>query len=111
MALSRILNIMFKLFVGMPVYDISNSFRLYRGDLLRNITPTYANFDILEEILAKLLWGNSTQPARVVEIPFKFEQRKYGKSKRKLIVFTFQFITALFKLRWLRMQTKVARND
>lgn len=86
----------------MPVYDISNSFRLYRGDLLRSIEPKYANFDILEEILAKIIWGNFTPPAVIIEIPFRFEQRKYGKPKRNLLVFTAQFVTALFKLRWLR---------
>ena len=101
-AMSRLLNITFKLFVGMPVYDISNSFRLYRGDLLRSIEPKYANFDILEEILAKIIWGNFTPPAVIIEIPFRFEQRKYGKPKRNLLVFTAQFVTALFKLRWLR---------
>lgn len=101
-AMSRLLNITFKLFVGMPVYDISNSFRLYRGDLLRSIEPKYANFDILEEILAKIIWGNFTPSAVIIEIPFRFEQRKYGKPKRNLLVFTAQFVTALFKLRWLR---------
>lgn len=101
-AMSRLLNIAFKLFVGMPVYDISNSFRLYRGDLLRNIEPKYANFDVLEEILAKIIWGNFIPPAVILEIPFRFEQRKYGKPKRNLLVFTIQFVTALFKLRWFR---------
>lgn len=103
-AMSRLLNIAFKLFVGMPVYDISNSFRLYRGDLLRSIEPKYANFDILEEILAKIIWGNFSPPAVIIEIPFRFEQRKYGKPKRNLLVFTAQFVTALFKLRWLRLK-------
>lgn len=101
-AMSRLLNITFKLFVGMPVYDISNSFRLYRGDLLRKIEPTYANFDVLEEILAKIIWGNFTPTPVIIEIPFRFEQRKYGKPKRILLVFAVQFVTALFKLRGLR---------
>ena len=103
-AMSRILNITFKFFVGMPVYDISNSFRLYHGDLLRSIEPKYSDFDILEEILAKIIWGNFTPPAVIIEIPFRFEQRKYGKPKRNLLVFTAQFLIALFKLRWLRFQ-------
>jgi dolichol-phosphate mannosyltransferase len=104
-AMSRMLNIVFKVFVGIPVYDISNSFRLYRGDLLRCIEPTYSNFDVLEEILAKVVWGNFKPPATVIEIPFRFEQRKYGKPKRKLIVFTLQFMIALIKLRLLRAES------
>lgn len=101
-AMSRVLNVIFKIFVGIPVYDVSNSFRLYRGELLRTIYPTYANFDILEEILARIIWGEQHDSAKILEIPFRFEQRKHGKPKRRLIVFGFQFMTALFKLRSLR---------
>ena len=101
-AMSRILNVIFKIFVGIPVYDVSNSFRLYRGDLLRSIQPTYANFDVLEEILAKIIWCNSERIAKVIEIPFRFEQRLHGKPKRRLIVFGMQFLVALFRLRKLR---------
>ncbi|MBC7875886.1 MAG: glycosyltransferase [Anaerolineales bacterium] len=101
-AMSRVLNIVFKVFVGIPVYDVSNSFRLYRGALLRTIQPVYPNFDVLEEILARIIWGKSSHPATILEIPFHFEQRKYGKPKRQLIIFGLQFVSALFKLRLLR---------
>ena len=105
-ALSRILNIVFKTFVGIPVYDISNSFRLYRGDLLRSIKPKYENFDVLEEILAKIIWRGPRGSARILELPFRFEQRKHGKPKRRLLVFGLQFITALIKLTALRLKYK-----
>jgi dolichol-phosphate mannosyltransferase len=101
-AMSRVLNVVFKLFVGMPVYDVSNSFRLYRGDLLRSIQTEYANFDVLEEILAKLIWGRGSHTISILELPFRFEKRKYGKPKRQLILFGIQFLTALFKLGLLR---------
>jgi dolichol-phosphate mannosyltransferase len=101
-AMSRVLNVIFKIFVGMPVYDVSNSFRLYRGDLLRSVHPTYANFDVLEEILAKLIWGPDS--ISILELPFRFEKRRYGKPKRQLIVFGVQFLTALFKLGSLRLK-------
>ncbi len=96
--MSRLLNFIFKLVVGMPVYDISNSFRLYRGDVLRSLTLTYQNFDILEEILAKIIWGDFSPTPVILEVPFRFEQRRHGRSKRQLLVFSFQFILALFKL-------------
>jgi len=99
-AMSRVLNVIFKIFVGIPVYDVSNSFRLYRGDLLRSIQPAYTNFDVLEEILAKLIWGRGAHTISILELPFRFEKRKYGRPKRRLVVFGLQFITALFKL-WL----------
>jgi len=100
--MSRILNVIFKIFVGIPVYDVSNSFRLYRGDLLRSIQPTYENFDVLEEILAKLIWGRGAHTISILELPFRFEKRKYGEPKRQLVVFGIQFVTALFKLALLR---------
>lgn len=102
--MSRILNLIFKIVVGIPVYDVSNSFRLYRGDLLRSIHPSYANFDVLEEILAKIIWGKKNRTTKILELPFRFEQRKHGKPKRQLIVFGLQFLTALFKLRMLRIE-------
>lgn len=101
-AMSRILNVVFKIFVGIPVYDVSNSFRLYRGNLLRSIQPAYANFDVLEEILAKLIWGTGGQTVSILELPFRFEKRIHGQPKRQLILFGLQFLTALFKLGALR---------
>lgn len=103
-AMSRVLNVVFKIFVGMPVYDVSNSFRLYRGDLVRSIQTEYKNFDVLEEILAKLIWGRGSHTLSILELPFRFEQRKHGKPKRQLIVFGLQFLTALFKLGLLRVK-------
>lgn len=101
-AMSRVLNVIFKIFVGIPVYDVSNSFRLYRGDILRSIQTEYANFDILEEILAKLIWGRGNRTVSILEIPFRFEKRRYGEPKRQLVVFGIQFVSALFKLALLR---------
>ena len=105
-AMSRLLNIIFRLIIGLPAYDISNSFRLYRGDLLRSIHPKYANFDVLEEILVRMLWENPSRAAKILEIPFRFEQRKHGKPKRKLIVFGIQFVLALVKLSFLRIRNQ-----
>ena len=101
--LSRILNKVFKLFVGMPVLDVSNSFRLYRGNLLRKLKLNMEHFDIMEEILAKIIWGRSCAPVNILELPFRFEKRKRGKSKRNLIVFGLNFLFSMFHLRRFRM--------
>jgi dolichol-phosphate mannosyltransferase len=99
--MSRILNRVFRYIVGFPVLDVSNSFRLYRGDLLRSLQLTYAHFDILEEILAKLLWQGRT-PATVLEIPYRFERRLAGESKRNLLVFGLHFCIAAVRLYGIR---------
>jgi dolichol-phosphate mannosyltransferase len=109
-AMSRVLNVIFKIFVRIPVYDVSNSFRLYRGDLLRSIQTEYKNFDVLEEILARLIWGKGSHTISILELPFRFEQRKHGKPKRQLIVFGLQFLSALFKLGWLRANHRYSKS-
>ena len=43
------------------------------------------NFDIVEEILVKLC--HLRRPFRIVEIPFTFEKRKEGRTKRDLVRF------------------------
>ncbi len=105
--MSRILNRIFRFIVGFPVLDVSNSFRLYRGDLLRSLRLTYRHFDILEEILAKLLWQGRT-PATVLEIPYHFERRLAGKSKRNLLVFGLHFCIAAVRLYGMRRRLKRA---
>ena len=106
---SRILNFVFKSVVKIPALDVSNSLRLYRGALLRNLNLTFLHFDILEEILAKLLW-QSDPPARIIEIPFSFGKRFAGESKRNIIVFGYHFVQAIFRLRRLRQDSIRNRN-
>jgi len=108
--LSRILNILFKNIVQFPVLDVSNSFRLYDGMKLRSLKLTYQHFDILEEILAKWLWENNINHNSVIEIPFFFEKRFAGKSKRNLILFGYHYMFAIFKLYHLRKQFLTKRD-
>lgn len=99
--MSKTLNLFFKIFVKIPVFDVSNSFRLYRGDSLRKLHLFFRHFDIIEEILAKLLW-EITPPSTVIEIPFEFEERKSGRPKRNILVFSYYFILAMFRLNSIR---------
>jgi dolichol-phosphate mannosyltransferase len=96
--MSRILNGLFKVIAKIPILDVTNSFRLYRGNILRRLSLEYRHFDIIEEILAKELWLNKPA-AKVTEIPFEFGRRLSGQSKRNLVVFSYHFLTAIFRLR------------
>ncbi len=107
-SLSRLLNVLFEHLVGTPVLDVSNSFRLYRGDLLRGQRLDGLHFDILEEALVKIVYADLPRPARIIELPYHFEQRKHGKSKRNLFVFGLRYITAMYHLR--RFQKKHGRK-
>ena len=108
--MSRILNFAFRTVVRIPILDVSNSFRLYTGTLLRNLELTSLHFDVLEEILARLLWQNDP-PARMIEIPFSFGKRFSGESKRNMIVFGYHFLRAIFRLHWLRQDSIRNRNN
>jgi dolichol-phosphate mannosyltransferase len=44
-------NVVFRSVLGLKCADVSNSFRLYRGDELRGLQLECDNFDIVEEIL------------------------------------------------------------
>lgn len=94
--MSMVVNYVFRLCLGLRCADVSNSFRLYRGDDFRNTKLECDNFDIVEEILIKLCF--STPNYTVKEIPFTFEKRKAGKTKRKLWAFAIGYAYTLVRL-------------
>jgi dolichol-phosphate mannosyltransferase len=98
--LSYLVNLTFRLALGIQCKDLSNSFRLYRGDDLRSLNLECKNFDIIEEILLKLSLrdGNFS----ILELPFTFETRREGRTKRDLIAFMFSYLGTIRRLRSLR---------
>lgn len=97
-AMSQVLNWIYGAVLGIKCRDISNSFKLYRGDRLKTLKLYCANFDIVEEILVKLVRGDRN--TRILELPFTFEKRKFGETKRNLVVFMFSFLVTLLRLRF-----------
>jgi dolichol-phosphate mannosyltransferase len=100
--MSLAVNVVFRLALGLKCYDVSNSFRLYRGADFRSLRLTCNHFDVVEEILVKLLAINPGY--RIKEIPFNFEKRKAGKTKRNLITFVFGYVVTLLRLIKLKRQ-------
>lgn len=104
--MSQVVNVVFRLALRLKCYDVSNSFRLYRGNDLRAFQLECDHFDIVEEILVKLA---SLRPNfRIKEVPFTFEKRKAGKTKRQLVRFIFGYVGTLTRL--LRLKAKAARG-
>jgi dolichol-phosphate mannosyltransferase len=95
--MSKLLNITISLLLGIQCKDISNSFKLYNTELLKKVHLTSDNFDIIEELLYKITINNKT--IQVKEIPFNFQQRRHGKTKRNLPLFIASYLTTLIKLR------------
>lgn len=105
--MSQIVNLVFRIALGLKCYDVSNSFRLYRGADVRALHLECNHFDIVEEILVKLAALRSD--FRIKEIPFTFEKRKAGKTKRQLITFILGYVGTLWHL--LRLKAKAKRSS
>jgi|GEM_PF-6391070 len=88
-------------------YDVSNNLRLYRGTQVRQLQLKCNNFDLVEEILVRLI--QAVPGSRIKKIPFVFERRKAGKSKRNLTVFALGYLFTLVALIF-RAQTEENRG-
>lgn len=96
--MSKIVNLGYAVVLGLKVKDVSNSFKLYRADFLKELTLTCDNFDVVEEILFKILRNH--KDCRIKELPFSFKQRMFGETKRNLPLFVMTYIATLIKLRF-----------
>lgn len=105
--LSLIVNVVFRVVLGLRCADVSNSFRLYPGERLRKLKLDCDNFDIVEEILVKLTHGSTSCTIR--ELPFTFEKRKEGKTKRQLFLFAVGYLFTLCRL--VRMKWNSRREQ
>jgi dolichol-phosphate mannosyltransferase len=95
--MSYVLNLTFRVAFSIRAKDVTNSFRLYRHQVLTSLTLESNDFDILEEILIKVTLRHP--PATIGEVPVTFARRKAGESKRKLLKFAFGYLTTLKRLR------------
>lgn len=95
--ISKIVNFLYPLLLGLPAKDVSNSFKLYRGDQLKILTLTCRNLDVIEEILYKLKKNKSE--LRILEVPFRFRKRLHGDSKRSFFTFVLSYFITLIRLR------------
>lgn len=100
--MSRLLNKTYALVLGIKCHDVSTNFKLYRTQSLKALTLTCTNFDIVEEILVRLLQANGKERLHIVEVPDHFAERNSGESKRRLSVFIASYIWTLLRLRFSR---------
>jgi len=98
--MSWVVNVIFRLVFQLHCKDVSNSFRLYRAELLKPLHLQCHHFDIVEELLI-LLSGR-----RIVEVPVTFERRKAGESKRKLVLFAIGYLWTLMRLLKIKLEAR-----
>lgn len=107
--MSRVLNYAYQFAFRLPVSDVSNSLRLYHGDQLRSLHLVSNNFDIVEEILIRLVTGRTH--STVLEVPMTFEQRKAGVSKRNLPAFMLSYLSSMRKMQRFRSEELAKDKD
>jgi dolichol-phosphate mannosyltransferase len=81
---------------------VSNSFKLYRAELIKEMRLDCKHFDIVEEILVKC--ALQRKELRIQEVPFVFKTRMFGTTKRDLFVFILTFAVTLFRLLTIRFK-------
>ena len=96
--MSWTINFIYSWLFHLQCKDVSNSFKLYKGDALRALNLKCENFDIIEEVLIKL--KRSNKDLKIKEIPYMFKERMFGHTKRNLIAFVFSYIFTLLKLKF-----------
>lgn len=98
--MSRILNTIYALVLGIDVRDVSTNFKIYKTSLFAEIVLKCNNYDIVEELLLKI--QKRKKQLTIIEIPDHFEERKFGQSKRKLTLFIASYLVTLLRLRFSR---------
>lgn len=94
--MSHIVNMIYSTLFDLHIRDVSNSFRIYRAELLKSIDLKCDNFDVVEEILIKL--KRKYKGIVIVEVPISFHKRDKGNSKRNLWKFIVSYVITIFKL-------------
>ncbi|MFC1566308.1 glycosyltransferase family 2 protein [bacterium] len=89
--MSWMVNFIYSLVLGLKCKDVSNSFKLYRADLLKSI-------NVVEEILFKI--KKIKKDMMIKEIPYVFKERMFGNTKRNLVTFIITYMFTLLKLRF-----------
>lgn len=100
--MSRILNYIFRMCLGIKAYDISTNFRIYNLKQLKQCDLECINFDVLQEILLKMKLNNPG--LKIGEVPIALNHRAYGESKRRWLTFIMSYGASLLKLTGLRIK-------
>jgi dolichol-phosphate mannosyltransferase len=106
-ALSRLLNMVLRRMLSVPVRDLSSGYRLYRREVLEQLEIGGRNFEVLEEILVKAYAAGFS----ITEVPFTYFPRHRGVSHARLVRFGMDLAKSSFKLWKLRNSLESADYD
>ena len=78
---SRFFGLSLRILVGVPTHDATNAFKMYRSEVLKNITIEERGFACSMELVIKAYLGG----AKIAEVPTVWRGRSAGKSKFSLL--------------------------
>ncbi len=100
--LSRLAGLSLHWVAGLPVHDVTNSFKLYRRDFLRQASiESQAGFEIGIELVVKAYQAG----ARLAEVPCTWTDRTQGTSRFRL----FRWLPVYLRWYWLGLSVPVRR--
>jgi dolichol-phosphate mannosyltransferase len=100
--LSRLLNAMTRLGLGLPARDASSGYRLYKRAALEGVVPESRDFSVQQELLARVL----ARGGRCLEVPFSYRPRVGGESKASLAGQARSYLRTFALLRRLRREAR-----
>ena len=107
--MSHILNLTFRICLGIKAKDISTDYRMYDTNQLKKVQLISTNYDVLQEVLLKLKLNNKS--LKIGEVPIHFQKRLFGDSKRQLFKFIVSYIKTLFRLLGMRVTHWTRREN
>ena len=79
--LSRVLNRVFARGLSLDIWDLSSGLRLYNATVLRSLSFTGTDFDVLPEIVVRC----QAAGWRILEVPFTYFPRRQGSSQARIV--------------------------
>lgn len=99
--MSKTLNIIYSIALGIKVKDISTDYRMYDTKQLKAVRLKCKNYDILQEVL--LLMRKNNKGLKIGEVPITFRKRQFGVTKRRLFIQIMAYIGTLIRLTFVRL--------
>jgi glycosyltransferase involved in cell wall biosynthesis len=101
--LSKFAGVSLHALAGVPTHDATNSFRMYRGSLLREIPiESRGGFELGLELTVKAF----LRGYRVTEVPSTWRDRTAGESRFKLV----EWLPSYLRWYWLAMRNAFRRD-
>ncbi len=100
---SRFVGCSLKYLIGIPTFDVSNSFKCYRRNVLSSIELQSKGFEISMEIALKAYFAGFT----ITEVPTVWKGRSIGKSKFYLFKVAPRYIKLYFWAIFRRKRHKI----